>query len=311
MSNRQGPLIVCMCGIGIMSFVSRAEEKQASIKPIILWPEGAPGAMGHDEADIPTLTPFLAPPGKATGAAIIVCPGGGYHHLATIHQQPVAERLNAIGVSVFVLKYRHFRYKHPAPLQDAARSIRTVRTRAAEWGLDPRRIGIMGFSAGAHLATMTGTHFDAGRPDAADPVERVSSRPDLMILSVAVITMRPPYAHEGSVKYLLGDHPKPELVSFCSTDEQVTAQTPPAFIVDTWSDRFVPVENSLMFATALRKAGVPCELHIYEQGPHNFEKAEGETRCILETWWAHCADWLRMRGFAAPAWTTPTTHSSR
>jgi acetyl esterase/lipase len=145
---------------------------------------------------------------------------------------------------------------------------------------------------------MTGTHFDAGNPEAADPIERVSSRPDLMILSVSVITMRPPYAHGGSVKNLLGDDPDPSLVAFCSTDEQVTERTPPAFIVDTWSDRGVPVENSLLFAAALRKAGVPCELHIYEQGPHNFLNAEGETRRILDTWWDHCADWLRLHGFA-------------
>jgi acetyl esterase/lipase len=120
-----------------------------------------------------------------------------------------------------------------------------------------------------------------------------------MILSVAVITMRSPHAHSGSVRNLLGDEPKPELVAFCSTDEQVTEDTPPAFIVDTWSDRGVPLENSLRFATALCKAGVPCELHVYEQGPHNFLVAEGETRRVLDTWWEHCADWLRMRGFAS------------
>jgi acetyl esterase/lipase len=254
--------------------------------------------LGSEPADVPTLTPYLAPPEKATGAAIIICPGGGYHHLAEAHGQPVAEWLNSIGVSGFVLKYRHLRYKHPIPWHDGARAIRTVRARADQWRVDPKRIGIMGFSAGGHLASMTGTHFDAGCPDAADPVERVSSRPDLMILSVSVITMRSPHAHSGSVRNLLGDEPDPELVAFCSTDEQVTKETPPAFIVDTWSDRGVPVENSLMFANALCKAGVPCELHIYEQGPHNFLVAKGENRRVLDTWWEHCADWLRLRGFA-------------
>jgi len=284
----------------ILSMTCHVAAEETPTEPIVLWPEGAPGALGNEDADAPTLTPYFAPAEKATGAAVIICPGGGYHHLADAHGQPVAEWLNSIGVAGFVLKYRHLRYKHPAPWQDAARAIRTVRANAADWDLDPKRIGIMGFSAGGHLATMTGTHFDAGRPDADDPIERVGSRPDLMILSVAVITMRPPHAHSGSVRNLLGEDPDPELVAFCSTDEQVTEQTPPTFIVDTFSDRGVPVENSLRFAAALRKAGVPCEMHIYEQGPHNFLVAEGETRRILDTWWAHCADWLRMRGFAAP-----------
>lgn len=282
--------------------VSLGAQGAAQVPPgtgIPLWPEGVPGALGNEESDIPTLTVYLAPAGKATGAAMIICPGGGYHHLAAIHGQPVAEWLNGIGVAGFVLKYRHLRYKHPVPWQDGARAIRTVRARAAEWGLDPKRIGIMGFSAGGHLASMTGTHFDPGEPGAADPVQRVSSRPDLMILSVAVITMRPPYAHAGSVENLLGKDPKPELVAFCSTDEQVTRETPPSLIVGSWSDTVVPIENSLRFAAALRAAGVACEMHLYEQGPHNFLLAQGETRRILDTWWDHAADWLRQHGFAA------------
>ncbi len=289
----------CLIAAGILCVASRVAAEEASSEPIVLWPEGAPGALGSEDADVPTLTPFPAPPEVATGAAIILCPGGGYHHLADAHGEPVARWLNSIGVAGFVLKYRHLRYQHPIPWQDGARAVRTVRARAAEWGLDPKRIGILGFSAGGHLASMTGTHFDAGRADAEDAVERVSSRPDLMVLSVSVITMRPPFAHAGSVRNLLGEDPDPELVAFCSTDEQVTAETPPAFIVDTWSDRAVPVENSLVFATALQKAGVPCELHIYEQGPHNFLVATGETRRVLDTWWDHLADWLRLHGFAA------------
>lgn len=292
-------------GLVILALAPQGAAAEASTKPVVLWPEGAPGALGSQQADVPTLTPYPAPPKKATGAAVIICPGGGYHHLAAAHRRPVAQWLNAIGVAGFVLKYRHLRYKHPAPWQDAARAIRTLRARAPQWDLDPKRIGIMGFSAGGHLATMTGTHFDAGRPDAADPVERASSRPDLMILSVPVITMRPPHAHAGSVRNLLGQRPKPKLIAFCSTDEQVTKHTPPTFIVDTWSDRGVPVENSLKFAAALRTANVPFEMHIYEQGPHNFLNAKGETRRILDTWWDHCADWLRQHGFAAPVDKAP------
>ena len=283
----------------ILSATAPAAADGAEPQSVVLWPQGAPGAVGKEEADVPALSVFLAPKDRATGAAVIVCPGGGYDHLAQSHGRPVAEWLNSVGVAGFVLKYRHLKYKHPAPWLDAARAIRTVRARAGQWGLDPERVGIMGFSAGGHLATMTGTHFDAGRPDAEDPVERVSSRPDLMILSVAVITMRAPHAHAGSVRNLLGENPDPRLVAFCSTDEQVTGRTPPTFIVDTFSDRGVPVENSLRFAAALRKADVPCELHIYEQGPHNFLLAKGQTRRMLDTWWDHLADWLRMRRFAA------------
>src|SRR5919202_4288148 len=162
---------------------------------IILWPGGAPGAVGNTPEDIPTLTPYLPPKEKATGAAVVVCPGGGYTHLAEHEGAPVAEWLNTIGVAAFVLKYRLGpRYHHPAPLQDAARAIRTVRARAGEWGLDPKRIAILGFSAGGHLASTAGTHFDAGRPDAEDPIERVSSRPDRMILAYPVIALATEYA---------------------------------------------------------------------------------------------------------------------
>jgi acetyl esterase/lipase len=212
----------------------------------------------------------------------------------------VAEWLNTIGVTAFVLKYRLGpRYRHPSMLQDAARAIRTVRARAAEWGLDPERIGILGFSAGGHLASTAGTHFDAGRADAADPVERVSSRPSLMILVYPVITMREK-THAGSRKNLLGDNPTPELVALLSNEEQVTKETPPAFLVHTYTDTAVPVENTLMFASALRRAGVPFELHLYERGPHGFGLGirNGVTDPVLSTWPARCADWLRLHGFA-------------
>lgn len=264
--------------------------------PIVLWPAGAPGALGNAPADVPTITPYLPPKEKATGAAVIVCPGGGYGHLADHEGGPVAEWLNSIGVTAFVLKYRLGpTYHHPAPLQDAARAIRTVRSRAKEWGLEPHRIGILGFSAGGHLAATAGTHYDAGRADAADPIERVSSRPDLMVLVYPVITMRDA-THGGSKKNLLGDHPAPELVALLSNEEQITKDTPPTFLVHTMTDTAVPVENSMMFAAALRKAGVPFEFHLYERGPHGF--GLGTKDPILATWPARCADWLRLHGFA-------------
>ena len=276
-------------------FVSSAEAAPGT--PIVLWPGGAPGAKGNEPLDIPTLTPYLPSKEKATGAAIIVCPGGGYTHLADHEGGPVAEWLNSIGVAAFVLKYRLGpRYQHPAPLLDAARAIRLVRTRAGEWALDPDRVGILGFSAGGHVASTAGTHFDSGKPGAPDPIERVSSKPNLMILIYPVITMREK-THAGSKKNLLGDNPSPELVTLLSNDEQVTKETPPTFLVHTTTDPAVPVENSISFATALRKAGVPFELHLYERGPHGF--GLGGKDPILATWPDRCADWLRVHGFAA------------
>ena len=263
--------------------------------PIILWPGGAPGAVGREPEDIPTLTPYLPPKEKATGAAVVICPGGGYQHLADHEGRPVAEWLNTLGVAAFVLKYRLGpRYQHPAMLEDAARALRTVRARAAEWGVDPTRVGILGFSAGGHLASTLGTHFDAGDAAAADAVERVSSRPDLLILIYPVITMRG-LTHAGSKRNLLGPRPSPDAVALLSNEEHVTKETPPAFLVHTTTDAAVPVENSMMFAAALRRAGVPFELHLYERGPHGF--GLGEKDPVLATWPARCADWLRLHGF--------------
>jgi len=280
----------------LLLFSSALSVYAAPETPIVLWPNGAPGALGQAATDIPTLTPYLAPKDKANGAAIIVCPGGGYQHLADHEGGPVAEWLNSIGVTAFVLKYRLGpTYHHPAPLQDAARAIRTVRVRAKEWQLDPQRIGILGFSAGGHLAATAGTHFDSGQADAADPVERVSSRPDLMILIYPVITMRES-THGGSKLNLLGKEPSAALVKLLSNEEQVAKATPPTFLVHTMTDASVPVENSMMFAAALRKAGVPFEFHLYERGPHGF--GLGTKDPILATWPARCADWLRVHGFA-------------
>jgi acetyl esterase/lipase len=195
-----------------------------------------------------------------------------------------------------VLKYRLGpRYHHPAPWQDAGRAIRTIRARAAEWQLDPHRIGILGFSAGGHVASTIGTHFDAGKPDDADPIERVNSRPDVMLLIYPVITMRD-FAHRGSRQLLLGENPPASLVALLSNEERVTKETPPAFLVHTANDPTVPVENSLNFAAALRKAGVPFELHIYERGPHGF--GLGGSDPILSTWPQRCAVWLRLHGFS-------------
>jgi acetyl esterase/lipase len=264
-------------------------------QPVILWSDGAPGALGRGRSDIPSMIPYLPAGGRANGAAIIICPGGGYGGLFEGEGAPVAEWLNSLGITAFVLNYRTGpRYRHPAPLLDAERAVRVVRARAKEWGVDPGRIGILGFSAGGHLASSVGTHIDSGRPEAPDPIERVSSRPDAMVLVYPVITMGAE-THPGSRQNLLGPNPSPDAIALLSNEGHVTKETPPTFLVHGVDDEAVPVENSLLFAAALRKAGVPFELHLYERGRHGFALGRGDP--ALSSWTRRCADWLRVRGF--------------
>lgn len=272
-----------------------------------LYPEGAPGARGTEERDTPTITVYRPGSDIATGSAVVICPGGGYGNLALDHEgRQVAEWLNALGITGVVLKYRLGpRYHHPAMLQDAQRAIRTVRARAGEWGLDPERVAILGFSAGGHLASTAGTHFDAGRPDADDPVERQSSRPDLMILAYPVISLQAPYSHGGSRRNLLGDNPPAELEEDLSNETQVTSDTPPTFLVHTNGDTGVPAENSIAFALALRRAKVPVELHLFETGPHGLGLGSGSPtsritpNAAFGAWPGLCATWLELHGFRA------------
>jgi len=276
-------------------FLARLALAQPAPKPDLLWPDGAHGAQGTDDIDKPTLTPYLVPAGRGTGTAVIVCPGGGYAHLSMDKEgSEIAHWLNSIGVSAFVLKYRLGpKYHHPVELGDAQRAIRTVRTKAAEYRVLPDRIGIMGFSAGGHLASSAGTHFDAGNPNAADSIDRAGSRPDFLVLCYPVISFGQ-YAHRGSMQMLLGDNPDPKLVELMSNELQVTAQTPPTFLFHTTEDRTVPVENSVLFYLALRKAGVPAEMHIYERGPHGVGLAATDE--ALSSWPSRLATWLRVRG---------------
>lgn len=264
--------------------------------PMPLWPDGTPNAIGKDALDIPTITPYLAPKETATGAAVVVLPGGGYTRLSDVKEgSDIAKWLNTLGISAFVVKYRLGpRYNQPNQLLDAARAMRTVRSKAKEWGVDANRIAILGFSAGGHLASTLGTHFDAGKPDAKDEIDRISSRPDAMILLYPVITMGE-FTHAGSKKYLLGENPTPELIKLYSNELQVTKDTPPTFIFHTMTDATVPVENAMLFASALRKNGVPFEFHLYEQGPHGVGLAP--TNPYLASWAARCVDWLVLRGF--------------
>ncbi len=260
-----------------------------------LWQGDAPGALGTTDADKPTLTIWLPTQQNANGTAVVVCPGGGYGRLAMDHEgTQIADWLNARGIAAFILKYRLGpRYRHPAPLTDAQRAVRMVRHNAMEFRVAPDRIGIWGFSAGGHLASTAGTHFDKGNPQASDPIDRVSSRPDFMILSYPVITMTE-FTHSGSRRNLLGDNPDPKLVALLSNEMQVTAQTPPTFLFHTSDDSGVPVENSVQFYRALRKAGVPAEMHLYEHGRHGVGLALAEP--ILGTWGQRLQDWLRVRG---------------
>ena len=262
----------------------------------LLWPSGAPGAVGTDDADMPSLTLYPAPEQSATKTGVIVCPGGGYGGLAKDHEgDQIARWLNSLGISAYMLQYRVApRYHYPAPILDAQRAIRFVRAHAAEYRIAPDRVGIWGFSAGGHLASTTGTHFDAGDPHAADPIDRGGSRPDFMILAYPVISFITPYTHRGSLLNLLGDHPDPNLVASLSNETQVTAQTPPTFLFHTNEDTGVPPENSVLFYLALRKAGVPAEIHIYERGPHGVGLAQ--TDAVLATWPARLKDWLDIRG---------------
>jgi acetyl esterase/lipase len=261
-----------------------------------LWEGEAPGAVGTDDRDIPTLSVFRPEEDKANGAAVVVCPGGGYGGLAEHEGKPVAEWLNSIGVTGLVLKYRLGpRYHHPAMMNDVNRAVRLVRARAEEWKLDPKRIGVLGFSAGGHLTSTAVTHFDGGDESAKDPVERVSCRPDFGILIYPVITLEGPYVHVGSRRNLLGADASPDLVEFMSSEKQVTDKTPPCFLVHTATDTGVPFQNSLLFAEALRAHGVPVELHVFDHGPHGFGLGKNDE--VLKTWPKLCETWMRGHGW--------------
>ena len=268
---------------------------------MLLWPGGAPGAKGDAEIDKPTLTVYLPSGGDATKTGVVIAPGGGYVHLAMAKEgSDYAWWLNARGVAAFVLKYRLGpKYHYPVELEDAQRAIRMVRAHAAEYGIDPGRVGMWGSSAGGHLTATAGTHFDEGNPGAADVVERQGSRPDFMILAYPVITLEEPDLHRGSKLYLLGENPDAKLVESLSDERQVTKETPPAFLFATTDDKTVPVMNSVMFYAALVKAGVPAEMHLFQHGAHGAGLAAANPD--LSVWPDLLAKWMRERGYMAAA----------
>jgi acetyl esterase/lipase len=242
MNLSRAAMLLCFC-------LATAWAQNQDVRVIPLWENAPPGAQGTDDRDVPTITVYPAYGSQRTGTAVIIAPGGGYVGLAMNHEgRQVANCLNALGVAAFVLKYRLGpRYRHPIQLGDAQRAIRMVRARARQFDIQPNRVGIIGFSAGGHLASTAATHYDAGDPQAADPVDRENCRPDFLILGYAVVSFTAPYTHQGSKNALLGNNPDPKLVEDLSNELRVTPQTPPTFLFTTTADTGVPAENSIAF----------------------------------------------------------------
>jgi len=259
---------------------------------MLLWPDGAPLAKGSDPKDKPAITVHLPAADKANGTAVVICPGGGYGGLMMSYEgHDIAKWLNEQGVAGIVLQYRVAPYHHPAPLLDAKRALRITRLHAAEWKIDPKRIGIMGFSAGGHVASTLGTHFDSGDEKSADPIEKVDCRPDFMILVYPVISMGPK-GHGGSRTNLLGKDPAPADVELLSNEKQVTEKTPPTFLVHSKLDHVVPVENSAMFYEACKAKNVPAEFFEMDKGDHGLGVGKGE---LWAAWQAKCLEWMKGR----------------
>jgi acetyl esterase/lipase len=290
----------CVAALIVGQLAVSAQLLPTEEAPIVMWPEGAPGALGTGSNDIPTLTAYFPSTEPANGSAMVICPGGGYGGLASHEGKDYALWLNEQGIAGFVLKYRlgSHGYRHPRMLEDAARAVRLVRFHASEWSLDSGRVGIMGSSAGGHLASTLLTHYDTGQPAATDPIDRLSCRPDIGILCYPVITMGQ-FTHKGSRENLLGRDPSDELIRELSNELHVTRDTPRCFLFHTSDDAAVPVENSLIFAAALRQAGVPFDLHIYQHGPHGIGVgAKVDDPSHLHPWTRDCRLWLKEQGFS-------------
>jgi acetyl esterase/lipase len=295
--------MLSMLGTSSVAAAPHAVAQTAPVRPaanisadpetVPLWPDGAPGALGSEDTDRPTLTVYRA---RQATAAIVIAPGGSYRSLSmNFEGRQVASLLNAAGVTAFVLKYRLGpRYHHPIQLGDAQRAIRLVRSRAADFGIPADRIGMMGFSAGGHLTATAGTHFGSGTADAADPVDRASSRPDFLILAYPVISFDPAIVHAESMRNLLGERPEPWLVEDLSNDLRVTPQSPPTFLFHTNADTGVVPEHSVRFYLALRRAKVPAEIHIFENGPHGVGLALNDA--AIGEWSGLLLKWMRGRG---------------
>lgn len=265
---------------------------------VSIWPGEAPLGGGKSEKSEVPITVHLPPDNLANGAALVICPGGGYGGKVVEGEgHGIARWLNSNGIAGIVLEYRLPAGNYHRPMLDAQRALRLVRARASEWKLDPHRIGIIGFSAGGHLASTAGTHFDAGDATAADPVERVSCRPDFMVLVYPVITMGEK-THGGSRNNLLGPKPTTALKELFSNEKQVTAQTPPTFLTHARTDAVVPVSHSQMFHEALKDNGVASELQEFPKGNHGYNGYKGEE---WDAWQKRSLEWLGERGFLKPS----------
>lgn len=293
-------------------YAAALDDADAAHAVVELWPEGPPGGPAIDGAmpaeevgdggrvrmvSVPTLTVYLPDEEQATGAAIVVCPGGGYWLLAMDHEgHGVARFFAEHGVAAFVLKYRHYPYRHPVPMHDAQRAVRLVRHHAEDWGVDPERVGIMGFSAGGHLASTVATHHDPGDPDADDPVQRQSCRPDFAILGYPVIALVGDAAHGGSRRNLLGPDATDQTAAALNNHENVDEDTPPTFLFHARDDGAVPLANSAIFFAALEQSGVEGELLVQEAGGHGF----GMRRFDGEPWWPErLLAWMDEQGLLA------------
>lgn len=290
---------VTFCGALRVAAAQKAhiQDPSAETRTFPLWEGKAPGALGDAEEDRPTITLYAPSEGYDAAPAVLVFPGGSYHSLATNHEgRQIANWLNGAGIVAFVVKYRVGpRYHHPIEIGDAQRAIRFVRARAAEFHVAPGKIGAMGFSAGGHLVSTAETHFDAGNPQAADLIERVSSRPDFAVLAYPVISFVADYSHRGSWESLIGNDATLDVRKSLSNEFNVTPQTPPTFLFSSGTDATVPPENSVVFYVALRKANVPAELHIFQTAPHGVgldldDPSVGEWSTLL-------LHWLRANGF--------------
>lgn len=282
--------------------LSLSMYKVMAQEEVLLWQEGAPGALGDQPEDRPSFFVYSAPEETATGAAVLVCPGGGYVHLAMDHEgHDIARWFNSLGITAFVLKYRLGAsegngYQHPIQLNDAKRAMRMIRHNAKEYDIDPNKIGVMGFSAGGHLASTLGTHYDSGIQDADNEIDKTNTRPNFMILIYPVISMSSRFTHRGSRQFLLGPNPDKALTDSLSNEKQIDSMTPPAFLVHSSDDKVVPPENSIHFYLALSQNNVPAEMHIYEYGGHGYGMAPDDP--VLNSWTDRCQDWLSRKNFA-------------
>ena len=292
-------LILLLASSASLLHAQTAPSKTLNVYPGAVPGGAVPGALGHAAADHPTLDVYL-PANNPTHSAVLVIPGGSYHNVVADREGATpAQWLVQRGVAAFVLHYRVAPYRYPAPIADAERAMRLLRSRADEFGFAPDHLGAWGFSAGGHVASILATLFDNGIPASSDAVEHASDRPDFVILAYPVISMKPEIAHPGSRQNLLGPQPDPALVALLSAEDHVTPMSPPAFIFTTNDDDVVPSQNSMVYVAACQRAGVPVEFHMFEHGHHGVDLAERLP--ALHLWTLLLESWMQQNQWMATA----------